>query len=202
MNKFSRKMGIAVCLSFALLIPGCGGKTKVARVHSDSDIELSGRWNDGDSRRVADEMIMDALSRPWLNAWTERQPNVIMGRVVNRSHEHINVETFTRNIERALLNSGKVNFVAGQAARDMVRAEREDQQGEHTSFESRADMGQEIGADLMMTGAINAIVDREGKRSVIFYQVTMELINVQTNAKVWIGEKQIKKYVERATAKL
>jgi uncharacterized protein (TIGR02722 family) len=166
-------------------------------------MDLSGRWNDTDSRLVADEMITDALNQRWIQRWESENkvPTVIVGRVVNKSHEHINVETFTRNIERALLNSGRVEFVASRSDRQQIRDERDDQQ-EFASFETRTELNQEAGAELMMTGAINAIVDREGKRSVIFYQVNMELVNMQTNQKVWIGEKQIKKYVERASARL
>ena len=191
-------------LALSLIIAGCGGgSTKVARVQSDTDIDLSGRWNDGDSRRVADEMIMDALNQRWIIAWEQKGevPTVVVGRVTNKSHEHISVETFTRNIQRALLNSGKVNFVADRDEREQIRSERNDQAG-NASLETRSFSGQEIGANLMMTGSINAIVDREGKRSVIFYQVNMELVNMETNQKVWIGEKKIKKYVERASAKL
>jgi len=106
-----------------------------------------------------------------------------------------------KDIERSLLNSGSVEFVASRTEREQIRDEREDQQ-EYTSVTSRSDMGEEQGADLMMTGNISTIVDQEGKRSVIFYQVNMELIELETTKKVWIGEKKIKKYVERAGTRL
>jgi len=166
-------------------------------------MDLSGRWNDTDSRLVADEMIKDALNQRWIYKWEQekRVPTVIVGRVTNRSHEHINVQTFMKDIERALLNSGRVDFVASRTERDQIRDEREDQQV-NASLDTRSDMGEEAGADLMMTGSINTIVDQEGKRSVIYYQVNMELIDMESNRKVWIGEKKIKKYVERASARL
>jgi len=170
---------------------------------SDTDKDLSGRWNDGDSRRVAEEMITDALSRPWINKYEEanKVPTVKVGRIVNKSHEHINVETFTKDFERALLNSGKVSFVATNSEVGQLRAEMENQQ-EFASATTRSDMGEEQGAEFMLVGSINTIVDREGKRSVIFYQVNMELIELESTRKVWIGDKKIKKYVERASASL
>jgi uncharacterized protein (TIGR02722 family) len=182
---------------------GCGGGgPKVARVQSDSTMDLSGRWNDTDSRLVSEEMIKDALNQRWIYKWESenRQPTVIIGKVVNKSHEHISVETFTKDIERALLNSGRVNFVATKTEREQIREEREDQQ-ENASDETRSDFGEERGADLMMSGTINTIVDQEGKRAVIFYQINMELTNIESNQKVWMGEKKIKKYVEKATTK-
>jgi len=196
-----RKLRKAVCVILPLLIVGCGG-TKVARVESDSAMDLSGRWNDTDSRLVSEEMIKDALNQRWIYEWESKneKPTVIVGKVVNKSHEHINVETFTKDIERALLNSGRVRFVATKNEREAIREEREDQQ-ENASVETRSDFGEEKGANLMMSGSINTIVDQEGKRAVIYYQINMELMNMESNEKSWIGEKKIKKYVERATTK-
>ena len=57
--------------------------------------------------------------------------------------------------------------------------------------------GQELGADFMLQGTINSIVDQDKKTKVIFYQVDMELTNVETNEKVWIGNKKIKKVVKK-----
>ena len=201
MGRKLRFVAYAAALSF--MIMGCGGGTKVARVQSDSTIDLSGRWNDTDSRLVAEEMIKDALNQRWIYKWQEskRVPTVIVGKVTNKSHEHISVEAFVKDIERALLNSGEVSFVASRAEREQIRDEREDQQT-YTSVETRSDMGEETGADLMLTGTINTIVDQEGKRSVIYYQINMELINLESTTKVWIGEKKIKKYVERASTRL
>ena len=190
-----------MCVVLPLLIVGCG--TKVTRMDSSTTMDLSGKWNDTDSRLVSEEMIKDALSQRWLLRWEAegKVPNVIVGKVTNKSHEHISVETFTKDIERALLNSGSVNFVAASSERSQLRAERDEQQN-HASEETRSAQGAETGADLMMIGSINAIPDKEGKRAVIFYQINMELVNIETNAKVWIGEKKIKKYVQRASAKL
>ncbi len=195
-----RKVVLSLSILALLMTVGCS--TKVTRIQSDSTVDLSGKWNDTDSRLVADEMIKDALNQRWLYKWesTNQRPTVIVGKVTNRSHEHINVETFTKDMERALLNSGKVNFVATKSEREQIREERADQQ-ENASVYTRKSQGEESGADLMMIGSINAIVDQEGRKAVIYYQVNMELVDLESNMKVWIGEKKIKKYVERATTK-
>lgn len=180
-----------------VLVAGC--TTKVARVQSDSTIDITGKWNDTDSRLVAEEMIKDCLSQRWLYKWESenKRPTVIVGKVVNKSHEHISVETFVKDVERALLNSGKVDFVATKTEREQLRDEKEDM-AENASVQTRKDMGEETGADLMMIGTLNTIVDQEGGKAVVFYQTNMELVEIENNRKVWIGEKKIKKYVERA----
>jgi penicillin-binding protein activator len=199
-----RKANFAAYLLLSLVILGCssGGGTKVTRVQSDSTTDLSGRWNDTDSRLVAEEMVKDALNQRWIYKYEEakKTPTVIVGKIVNKSHEHISVETFVKDIERTLLNSGNVEFVASKVERQQLRDEVEDQQ-ENASVSTRADIGEEQGADLMMTGSINTIVDREGKSQVIFYQVNMELIELESKKKVWIGEKKIKKFVENSSVR-
>lgn len=183
-----------------LLIVGC--TTKVSRVQSDSTIDLTGKWNDTDSRLVADEMINDCLNQRWLYKWEEqnKRPTVIIGKVVNKSHEHISVETFTKDMERALLNSGKVDFVASKMEREQLRDEKMDMEG-NASVQTAKSMGEETGADLMLIGTLNTIVDQDGGRAVVFYQTNLELIEIESNRKVWIGEKKIKKFVERAKTK-
>lgn len=183
-----------------LLVVGC--TTKVSRVQSDSTIDLTGKWNDTDSRLVAEEMIKDCLNQRWLFKWESenKRPTVIIGKVVNKSHEHISVETFTKDMERALLNSGKVDFVASKVEREQLRDEKEDMQG-NASAQTAKSMGEESGADLMLVGTLNTIVDQEGAKAVVFYQTNLELIEIESNRKVWIGEKKIKKFVERAKTK-
>lgn len=186
-------------LAAAVLLAGC--TSKVTRIQSDSTTDLSGSWNDTDSRLVAQEMIGDCLNQRWLFKWDEmkKRPTVIIGKITNQSHEHISVETFCKDIERALLNSGKVDFVATKTEREQVREEKADQT-ENASAATAKPAGEETGADLMLIGSINTIVDQEGGRAVVFYQTNMELIDIKTNQKVWIGEKKIKKFIRRASA--
>jgi penicillin-binding protein activator len=188
-----------------LLMAGCSSAPVVERKGVDTTIDLSGRWNDADSRMVSEEMIKDCLSRPWLERFKIKHggdiPTVIVGRVKNRSHEHINVQTFVKNLERALINSGQVQFVASKGEREGIRDERKDT-AKHSSDETMKGPGQEIGADFMLIGVINTIRDDIGKKAVMYYQTNLELINLATNIKVWIGEKKIKKLIKKKNVKL
>ena len=180
-------------------LSACG--QKVTRVESDTVMDLSGNWNDTDSRLVADEMIQDALSRSWLTKFNREQgkpPTVIVGEVRNLSHEHINTRTFIADMERALINSGEVDFVASSEERQEVRSERKDQDL-HASEETRKAMGQETGADFMLKGTINTIIDAVSGEQVRFYQVDLTLIDMANNRKVWVGQKKIKKTIEKSS---
>lgn len=190
-------------LGLLFLVACAGPDKKVTRIDPNAVVDLSGRWNDTDSRLVAEEMINDCLGRPWYSNMIQQKgslPTVVIGKVRNKSHEHINVETFIKDMERALINSGAVDFVANAELRSELRDEIASQAGNATD-ESRKDAGQEIGADLLLTGSLNSIIDQDGGEQVIFYQINLELVDLQSHRKVWIGDKKIKKYISRDAVK-
>lgn len=190
-----------VVLLLVFLVAACAGPS-VRRTEVDETIDLSGKWNDTDSRLVAEEMILDCLERPWLQRYEASQrgkpPTVIVGTVKNRSHEHINTQVFIKDLERALINSGRVAFVASKDERVELREEKADQQYGFTSRETQKSISREVGADYMLQGSINTIKDEIKGKYVILYQVNLELIELETHLKKWIGQKEIKKYVKRS----
>jgi uncharacterized protein (TIGR02722 family) len=187
--------------ALALLLGACS--SQVSRIDPSQTVDLSGAWNDSDSRLVAQEMIQDALNRPWIGSFTQAKghpPVVIVGTVRNLSHEHINVNTFTADMERALVNSGRVEFVAASGERDEIRNERLDQDL-NARDDTRNAPGQEIAADFMLKGQINTIFDAQGKQQVRYYQVDLNMISMADNRKVWLGQKKIKKLVKNGTVR-
>ncbi len=181
-------------------LAGCGPSKTVERIEVDTTIDLSGQWNDTDSRQVSQAMIADCLNHPWISQHTVgtrgKKPIVIVGAVRNRSTEHIAIPTFVSDIERAFINSGLVSVVASATERGELRDEKGDQ-GKFASLETVKQMGKELGADYMMTGQINTIEDREGGKQVMFYQTDLTLTNIESNQKVWLGQKKIKKFIQR-----
>jgi uncharacterized protein (TIGR02722 family) len=197
----TRRQSLRAGLALFALVAAAGCATKVERLDESKAVDLSGAWNDTDSRLVSQEMIQDSLSRAWLQEFTgrpgQKRPAVIVGEVRNLSHEHINTSTFTLEMERALINSGKVDFVATKSERQDIREERKDQDI-NAREDTRKAMGRELGADFMLTGTINTIIDPSGDTQVRFYQVNMTLISLADNRKVWVGQKDIRKLVTRS----
>ncbi len=205
MKTFPRRItSISVYLTLLFIIFSCAGPTRtVKRVQVDETIDLSGHWNDTDARLTAESMVRDVLSRPWLQNFISekgRQPVVIVGLIRNRTSEHIETAMFIKHIERELLNSGQVKFVASDREREALRRERLDQQS-FASPESAKELANELGADFMLQGVITSVTDSfEGKR-VVKYQVNLELIDIENNTKVWIGQKEIKKFIQQSKYK-
>ena len=191
-------LAIAAVAALALLV-ACGGRT-VTRTDTDTTTDLSGRWNDTDARMVADSMVAQCLDGNWLlqhGRSDERgeKPVVVVGSVINRSSEHISTDVFMNEIERALLESGLVRISAGRGEDPEVRAERYDQQ-RFASPATAAEFGQEVGADYVMMGSVDSITDEEGETRAVYYQVSLELIDVESALKEWMGSLEIKKIIE------
>ena len=192
------RTNLALLALSGLMFSACAS---VNRVDTGTVTDLSGNWNDTDARLVAEEMITDCVKRPWLGefkgAHAGSRPKVIVGTVKNRSNEHIAVTTFTKDLERELLNNGSVKFVAAKDERDEVRSEREDQQA-NSSAATMKRMRNETGADFMLIGNIDQIDDAKGGTSAKFFQVNLELVDMESNEKVWIGTKDIKKVIKKS----
>ena len=86
-------------------------------------------------------------------------------------------------------------MVQGGKKREELRAERADQQT-NSSASSMKKFGLEQGADYILQGSINSIVDSQKRKKVVYYQINLELTNMQSNEVVWIGDKKIAKYVQ------
>ena len=191
---------LVVCFS-VVLFAGCG--RTVERIDTAKVVDLSGYWNDTDSRLTAKEMIDDCLNRPWLTVFkveNKKEPVIIVGTVLNRTSEHIDSMVFTKDLERELINSGLVKFVASRDERNEVRNEREDMIDNALSETVKA-KGKETGSDFMLKGTINCVKDEIKGKYAVLYQVNLELIDMRNNEKVWIGQKEIKKFVKSGKIK-
>lgn len=189
---------VLMTVVFTLMLSGCA--TDVKRVGVEEVKDLSGNWNDTDSRLVSEEMIRDSLSSGWIDRHSKKSgktPTVIVGNIRNLSHEHINTRTFIADLERAFVNSGRVDVVASKTEREGIREERTDMDL-HASEKTRKAAGNETGADFMLIGTINTIIDAEGRQQIRFYQIDLTMVSTVDNRKMWTGQKKLKKDVKGA----
>ncbi|MCL2127865.1 MAG: penicillin-binding protein activator LpoB [Treponema sp.] len=200
----------AALILFVSTFSSCGSTPKVKRVQPDTQVDLSGRWNDTDVRMVCESLIGDCLNNENVANYIQqfsalnggRLPVVIVGRFSNNSSEHIDTTIISKTMEITIVNSGKLDFVAGGDTRQEIRAERDDQQM-FASEDTASALANEAGANLMLTGAVKMIEDRAGNMSMRSYFVSAELSNIETNRRLWMGENnEIKKVIRRPRASL
>jgi len=196
-----KKIGLPIftVLLVLITISSCSTR-KVTRIDPNQAIDLSGRWNSTDAQMTATSMIDQVMSDRWLTDFMEanggKKPVVIVGFVKNNTSEHIDSELFLKELEKSFVRSGRVTLVQGGEKREQLRAERADQQN-FSSPETIAKWGREIGANFMLQGDMGSIVDQYQKEKVIFYKINLQLTNIETNQVVWIGDKEIKKYINK-----
>lgn len=187
---------LAAVVLLAAALAGCGGKT-VTRVDSGEQIDLSGNWNDIDSQNVAADLVDQITAAAWVENHLEAdgtKPAVIVGVIRNKTVEHIPMKTLTADLERAFINSGRVLVVASPEEREQVRQERAEQQ-DFASEQTMAAWGREHGADYMLLGELNTLVDQLGDDQVKFYQTDTYLVDLESNIKVWAGQTKTKKVI-------
>lgn len=189
---------LSVIIFSIAILASCSSQRQVTRVSPDEQIDLSGRWNDTDSRMVAEDLTDQVLNEKWLPRFEQQnngqRPVLIVGLIRNKSHEHIDAETFIKDIERSIIGNGSVRLVQAGDKREELRGERADQQN-FASAETAKRWGLELGADYIMQGSINSIVDEYQRQKTVTYQISLELTHLETNEIVWIGDKKIKKLI-------
>ena len=190
--------------AFVLLLWGCASAPvrHVTRVDATSETDLSGDWNDTDARMTSNAMIEQCFVSPWLTRFTEMQkraPRIRVRGITNMSNEHIDAQVFVKSIERAMINSGKVRVLAQEGSElNAIRREQNDSASGLQSDSSAVSVANESGADFVVAVRIASIDDSLGGHRVKFYKISFELIDPSTGEKSWIGDHEIKKFVDQA----
>jgi len=170
----------------------------VTRVAPDTQIDLSGRWNDSDSRLVADKMISELMASERFKEYAKekgRKPAIVVGLIRNKTSEHIDSDTYIKKLEVALYNSNVAEVVESEEFRDKLRLERAQQQ-DFADPATVAQWGKEIGANLMLFGEMTSETDTSNKKRVVNYITTLYLTDIETGKRVWYGQQEIKKFVK------
>ena len=180
----------------ALLLTSCA--RTVSRVNPDQQIDLSGRWNDSDSRMVAQKMINDFLNSDKFKDYSKvlnKKPSIIVGLIRNKTSEHIDADNYIKKFELAIYNSGVADLVESDSFRDKLRQERAEQQ-DFASSNTASKWGMEQGANLMLFGEMTSETDTYNNKRVVNYVTTLFLTDIETNKRIWYGQDEIKKYIK------
>ncbi len=184
------------CLLILSLLTSCA--RSVTRIDPNQSIDLSGRWNDTDSRQIADKMINSLLGSEKFKEYSKqlgKKPAVIVGLVRNKTSEHIDADNYIKKMELAIFNSGVADLVESDELRDKMRLERA-QQADFADPATMAKWGLEVGANLMLFGEMTSETDVYQKKRVVNYVTTLFLTDMETNKRIWYGQEEIKKFVK------
>jgi uncharacterized protein (TIGR02722 family) len=190
----------------ALAFASCSSRPQVTRLDAETQIDLSGYWNDSDVRIVCKDLVEQCIDSPKVSRTTERMnrtPKVMVGKFTNTSTEHIDTSIIKEKMETEILNSGVLDFVADVNTRQELRAERKDQDNQGSREASGADLLGEAAADFMLTGSVKTMVDKADNKTLRTYVVSAQLTNISTNELMWKGQNdKIKKVIVQPKHKL
>lgn len=196
--RWKKSLGFVLATTGAMALAGASGckSRTVTRVDPTEIRDLDYRFDEDDARQVANTMVREAMTHDGWMGKREQRPVLILGTVRNETSDYLDSKLFTKQIERALINSGRIRIVAARDERGEIRDER--RQGlDWSRAETVKQQAHELGADFMMIGRVGENIERSrnGNQRVVYYQVNLEIIDLESNEKVWIGETQIEKRV-------
>jgi len=170
----------------------------VTRIAPETQMDLSGRWNDTDSRIVAETMINELLTSSKYKAYAEQRggkPAIVVGLIRNKTSEHIDANNYIKKLEVAIYNSDIAELVESEEFRDKLRLERAQQQ-DFADPATVSEWGKETGANLMLFGEMTSETDTSNGKRIVNYITTLFLTDIETNKRIWYGQREIKKFVK------
>jgi uncharacterized protein (TIGR02722 family) len=139
--------------------------------------------------------VASATAHPSI-AQAKRPPIVMVTRLQNKTSEHIDTQSIADMFTAELMRSGKTQFV-DKAAREDIAEEYDYQDSGMVSRETKKGKGGQIGADFIMNGRLDSIVQEAGKDKTVYYKMTMNLTNLKTGLIQWTDYKQLRKQFKK-----
>ncbi|HMN69635.1 MAG TPA: penicillin-binding protein activator LpoB [Bdellovibrionales bacterium] len=188
-------LGGLIC---AMGLTACGPRQFVKGQY-DENVEdtnlLTDKWSESDMQNAVRDLVASATSHPAI-AGAKRPPIVMVTRLQNKTSEHIDTQSITDMFTAELMRTGKVTFV-DKAAREDIAEEYDYQDSGMVSRESKKGKGGQIGADFIMNGRLDSIVQEAGKDKTVYYKLTMNLTNLKTGLIQWTDYKQMRKQFKK-----
>ncbi|MFK8137823.1 MAG: penicillin-binding protein activator LpoB [Bdellovibrionales bacterium] len=182
---------------FAILFStACGPRMFVKGEYEDPNASnnMNDRWSETDMQKVVTSLV-DSMVKHRSIANQKKIPVVLVTRLRNKTSEHIDTQSIMDMVKVDLLNSGRVQFVDKEARGDL--ADEYEYQSEFVGAETQKQKGRQTGADFVLNGRLDSIVQQVGKDKSVYYKITLNLTNLQTGLIVWGGQKQLRKRFER-----
>src|SRR3989338_342422 len=174
-------------------LSACGPKAFVKGQYDDVTKEnlLNDQWSETDMQVVVKAMVDSLVQHPSISN-AKKLPIVIVTNLQNKTSEHIDTQSIMDMVRVELTNSGKVAFIDKEARQD-ISDEYDYQNTGTVSAETKKTPGGQIGADFIINGRLDAIVQEVGKDKSVFYKITLNLTNLKTSVISWTNHKQIRK---------
>lgn len=184
--------------ALVILTTGCADKAFVRGTY-DKNLNqanlLSDRWSETDMQTAVQDLV-NKMTRARIIKSAKKTPVVMVTRLQNKTHEHIDTQSITDMLRVELMNATGLQFV-DKAARDDISEEYNYQNSGMVTGATKKGPGGQVGADYIINGRLDSIVQQAGGQKTVYYKLTLNMTNLKTSLIVWTGQKQIRKMYEK-----
>lgn len=187
-----------VAVSF-LFLASCGPKAFVKGKYDDTEREnlLNDSWSETDMQNAVKSLV-DSMMAHQTIVRANTPPLVMVTSLQNKTSEHIDTQSIMDMVRVELMRSGRVEFIDKEARQD-VADEYEYQNSGMVAEESKKGPGGQAGADFIINGRLDSIVQEVGKDKTVYYKLTLNLTNLKSTRIAWSDYKQIRKVFRKKT---
>lgn len=199
MNSVTSMMKCILAMVAMVLVTSCGPKAFVKGDYEDPEKTnlLNDQWSETDMQNTVKSLVGSMMEHPTIkNAKTP--PIVMVTQLQNKTSEHIDTQSIMDMVRVDLMKTGKVGFIDKEARQD-IADEYNYQNSGMVSKDSKKGPGGQVGADYIVNGRLDSIVQEVGKDKTIYYKVTLNMTNLKTGMIVWSDNKQMRKAYKKKT---
>jgi uncharacterized protein (TIGR02722 family) len=178
--------------TLALGLAGCASKVSYGDAQAVETVNTD--FGSTDLQQIAAKMVDDMLVfPPIVQVTAQRRPVVFVDKVMNKTTEHIDLQSVTDTISTKLINSGKFRFVDMTAVKAVQEQLKYQTESGNVDPAQAVRLGQQTGAEYMLYGNMASIVKQDGNTRDVYYKFTLKLLHLQSGIVEWQGEKEIRK---------
>jgi len=184
---------LLLALNFA-----CGPKAFI-RGDYDKDVTsenlLNDRWSETDMQKAVNTLVNSLVNHRSIAA-AKKMPIVMITSLKNKTSEHIDTQNIMDMVRVELMNKGRVGFIDKEARED-IQKEYDYQASGTTARKTQKRTGHQVGADFILNGRLDSIVQEVGNEKTVYYKLTLNLTNLESGVIMWSNHKQIRKRYDK-----
>ncbi|MBS1969255.1 MAG: penicillin-binding protein activator LpoB [Bdellovibrionales bacterium] len=190
---------VVVATLSAMILSSCGEKAFVKGDYEDPEKTnlMNDQWSETDMQNVVKDLVASLAGHPSIKD-AKNPPVVMVTQLQNKTSEHIDTQSVMDMVRVDLMKTGKVGFIDKEARQD-IADEYNYQNSGMVAKESKKGPGGQTGADFIINGRLDSIVQEVGKDKTVYYKVTLNMTNLKTGMIVWSDNKQIRKAYKKKT---
>jgi uncharacterized protein (TIGR02722 family) len=169
------------------------GVTRNVQSISASQATVDANWSPEDLKKVASYMVGSVKDARFIKSMKYRRekPRWMLAKEMrNDTDEHINTRVIMEKVRTQLINDGIGIFIDDEALNTALN-QLQLQQSDLFNNEQAAKVGNFVGAKLILRGAISNIRKRDARTDINFYNITMQVVDLETLQILWTDEYEI-----------